>query len=87
MGRRPHARLRRAHATAVGTEFVGTSISSDGNGAEASEDRRGYTVLDLTASELAATFRAVPFVSAPDAPIGTAARFVVTDGVPGAQPG
>jgi alkaline phosphatase D len=91
-------------APVVGTEFIGTSISSDGDGAEASEDgiaafangrnphihfhhyRRGYTTLDITPTQLTATYRAIPFVSAPDAPINTAARFTVADGEPGAHP-
>jgi alkaline phosphatase D len=82
----------------VGTELVGTSISSggDGNdstGAEAMalnpnitfySNRRGYVRCTLTPSSLTSDFRTLPYVSRPDAPIQTRASFVVEDGRPGA---
>jgi alkaline phosphatase D len=88
----------------VASEFVGTSISSDGDGAEASEDgqlvaangrnphvifhnyRRGYCTCEVGRRELRTTFKIVPFVSAPGAPLTALASFVVEDGQPAAQP-
>ncbi|WP_059013128.1 alkaline phosphatase D family protein [Streptomyces specialis] len=48
--------------------------------------QRGYTVLRLTAGELRADYRVVPYVTRPGAPVTTAARFVVERDRPGAQP-
>ncbi|MEO8256183.1 MAG: alkaline phosphatase D family protein [Acidobacteriota bacterium] len=85
----------------VGTEFVGTSISSGGDG----EDRpaamepvlarnafvrffnsqRGYVSCELTSSLLRAELRVLDYVSRPGAPRRTRAVFVVEDGRCGAQ--
>ncbi len=86
----------------VATEFVGTSITSAGDGSDMSplmkaivsenpcvrfaNDQRGYVRFDLKPKELRADFRVVEFVSRPDAPIRTRASFVVEDGQPGAKP-
>lgn len=80
----------------VGTEFVATSITSTGDGAESTpaaeaivaknshikffNDRRGYTLHEATPTKMTAHFRAVPFVSKPDAPLETKASFVVEAG-------
>jgi alkaline phosphatase D len=83
----------------VGTEFVGTSISSGGDGnVSTGEDimvtnphikffsaRRGYVRITATPATLHADYRVVPFVSRPGAPIETRASFVVENGKPGAQ--
>lgn len=86
---------------AVGTEFVGTSISSAGDGT-AMPDRlktvmannpfikfyngqRGYVSCDVTPSRMTAKYQGVDFVSKPGAPLATRATFVVEDGKPGAQ--
>jgi alkaline phosphatase D len=82
----------------VATEFVGTSISSGGNGSETvrEQDRmmsenpyvkfhnseRGYVALELTANQCQASFQTVPYVDRPDAPLNTRARFVVERGQP-----
>ncbi len=87
----------------VGAEFVGTSLSSGGDGGDGTEreaefradnphlhffnGQRGYVRCSVTADRLTADFRVVPFVTRPDAPIGTRATFVVEDGRPGAQAG
>lgn len=81
---------------AVAAEFVATSISSGGDGAElpnrAAEflaanphlaflhGRRGYTRLDLTPHRLEARFIALPHVSRPGAGAATVARFVLEAG-------
>ena len=86
----------------VATEFVGTSISSTGDGSEMSplmeamvsenecvrfaNNHRGYVRFDLSPKELRADFRVVEYVSRPGAPIKTRASFVVEDGRPGAKP-
>jgi len=86
----------------VATEFVGTSITSAGDGSDMSatmkamvsenecvrfaNDQRGYVRFDLTPKELRADFRVVEYVSKPGAPIKTRASFVVEDGHPGAKP-
>ena len=86
----------------VATEFVGTSITSGGDGSDMSplmkamvsenpcvrfaNDQRGYVRFALTPKELRADFRVVEFVSRPDAAIRTRASFAVEDGQPGAKP-
>lgn len=85
----------------IGSEFVGTSISSGGDGVDFPSNgavllaenphikfvntQRGYVVCDITRREWRTTYRVVPFVTTPDAPISTRASFVVRDGVPGVQ--
>lgn len=86
----------------VGTEFVGTSISStDVVGARADyglavlrenphinyfNNQRGYVRCDLTPERWRADYRIVPYVTRRGAPVETAASFVVEDGMAGAQP-
>ena len=86
----------------VATEFVGTSITSAGDGSDISplmqsivaenpcvrfaNNHRGYVRFDLKANELRADFRVVEYVSRPGADIRTRASFVVEDGRPGARP-
>jgi alkaline phosphatase D len=85
----------------VATEFVGTSITSAGDGSDISatmkamisenegvrfcNDQRGYVRFELTARELRADFRVVDYVTRTGSPIRTRASFVVVDGKPGAQ--
>ena len=90
-----------ASSSAVGTEFVGTSITSGGDGDDlpGSEmralnphvkffnSRRGYVRATITPSLWTSDYRVLPYVSRPDAPIETRASFVVESGRPGAQPG
>ncbi|NIK54700.1 alkaline phosphatase D family protein [Kribbella shirazensis] len=86
----------------VGTELVGTSISSGRDGADmlpVGENylranphmkfcnfQRGYNRVTVTPDRLVTDFRVVPYVSRPDAPISTRASFVVENGRPGADP-
>ena len=83
---------------AIATEFTATSITSTGDGSEVTNataevlrrnphiayfnNRRGYTLHEATASRMTATFRAVPFVTRPDAPREDRGRFVVEAGRP-----
>ena len=85
----------------IGSEFVGTSISSDGDGHDRDEgwaqaiaesphikyqsSRRGYIRCQLTNQELRADMRILPYVSHPGAPVTTGASFVIEDGHPGLQ--
>jgi len=85
----------------VATEFVGTSITSTGDGADqmpgyqvaASEnewirfynDQRGYVTCEITPKQMRTDFKVLDFVTRPGSPIHTRASFVVEDGVPGAK--
>jgi alkaline phosphatase D len=85
----------------LGTEFVGTSITSGGDGADTNpraqgiiaqnphlkffNGQRGYTRCVLTPESFRADYRVLPFVSRRGAPIYTRASFEVADGQPGAQ--
>ncbi len=85
----------------VGTELVGTAMSSGGNGGNvipeyeraASQNRfvqwynsnRGYVSCELTPSVWTTRFRVTPFVDRPDSPVETAATYVIENGVPGAK--
>ena len=85
----------------VGTEFVGTSLSSGGDGADTTtrgleivdanrhlkfyNKQRGYVRCTVTPDRWRADCRVVPFVSRPGAPISTRASFVVENGVPGVK--
>jgi len=92
---------RQPDTPVVATEFVGTSISSEGDGVAAPVDRdsimaenpgvrfynreRGYVRCTVTPDAWRSDFRVVPFVTRPGAPISTRASFVVEAGQPGAQ--
>ncbi|GGQ78206.1 alkaline phosphatase D family protein [Kitasatospora griseola] len=86
----------------VGVEFVGTSISSDGDGAahpsnwatltaanphmKFYDGRRGYTVVTLDRHQARADYRAVSHITRPDGTLLTAASFVTEAGNPGVKP-
>ncbi|MDR1990668.1 MAG: alkaline phosphatase D family protein [Acidobacteriaceae bacterium] len=85
----------------IGTELVGTSISSGGDGVDFPDSmrdvmrenpfvrffnsQRGYVRCEVTPDALVADFRVVPYVEQPGAPISTRARFVVENGRAGAE--
>jgi alkaline phosphatase D len=87
-------------AAVIATEFVGTSISSGGNGNDITDtfrailaenphvrfynNQRGYVRCELTPERWLTEYRVVPFVSTEGAPISTRAAFVVEDGRAGA---
>lgn len=85
----------------VGSEFVGTSISTGGNGSDTTQggqeqmeenphikfynQQRGYVRCTLTPDQYRADYRVVPHVTEPGAPIYTRASFAVEAGNPGIQ--
>ena len=84
----------------VGTELLGTSISSDGDPFVEQtlftppaknpqlrffDNHRGYVRCTLERTRLTADFRAVSTVRQPTATVSTTATFVVDDSVPGAH--
>lgn len=85
----------------IGTEFMGTSITSGGDGYEINDmgyklmrenphikyynGRRGYVRCRLTPEEMRTEFKLLPFISRPDAPIHTDATYVVKNGIAGAE--
>jgi alkaline phosphatase D len=85
----------------IGTEFVGTSISSGGDGSDTNanteailaenphikffNNRRGYVRCELTPQHWQSDYRTVAAVTTLDAAITTRASFVVENGRPGAQ--
>jgi alkaline phosphatase D len=86
---------------AVATEFVGTSISSGGDGTakpaklegilaenpfvKFHNTQRGYVRCEVTPQQWKTDFQIVPFVTKPGAPLETAASFLVEAGRAGAQ--
>lgn len=90
-------------ASPVATEFVGTSITSGGDGAEKRKDtdgvladnpfvkfynaERGYVRCEVTPQEWRSDFRVVPTVSKAESECLTRASFVVENGRPGAKEG
>lgn len=85
----------------VATEFVGTSITSGGDGSQTRKDtagvlaenpfvkfyssERGYVSCEVTPKEWKSHYRAVEYVTRPGAPPVTRKTFVVESGRPGAQ--
>ncbi|MCW3840677.1 alkaline phosphatase D family protein [Micromonospora yasonensis] len=84
----------------VGTQFIGTSITStgDGPGSQATKDGwlkypwvkyadgyRGYLRTVITPTGLYSTQRDVQFVTQPNAPVWDAQRFYIAAGKPGVQ--
>ena len=89
------------NAPVVGTEFVGTSISSGGDGVDTQDStaamllenpwvkffnaQRGYVRCAVTADQCVADYLVLDYVTQPGSPISTRASFVVESGRPGAQ--
>jgi alkaline phosphatase D len=85
----------------IGSELVGTSISSGGDGTDQGipeqlaenphikyhNRQRGYVRCQLTPSTWTADFKVVEYVTVPGAPIRTDATFLVEPGSPGLQRG
>ncbi|OAH12680.1 alkaline phosphatase D family protein [Streptomyces jeddahensis] len=85
----------------VGSEFVGTSLTSGGDGADMTpqgeqflaanphmklfNSQRGYVRVHVDRERWTSDFRVLPYVTRPGAPISTRASVVVEDGVPGVQ--
>lgn len=91
-----HQEAQNVKSPCVAAEFVGTSISSGGDGIETNEradavltanpqvryfnGRRGYVRCDVTAKSWRSDFRAVDYVTKPGSPLRTKASFVVEPG-------
>lgn len=89
------------NSATLGTEFIGTSITSGGNGSDTNantesiltenphikffNNQRGYVRCELTPARWQSDYRVVTAVTTPEAPITTRASFVVENGKPGAQ--
>jgi alkaline phosphatase D len=85
----------------IATEFIGTSISSGGDGFDRWRQlqnyettvpnmkyhnaRRGYVRCELTRDRWTSDYRQVPFVTRPGAPVETVATYVTENGKPGAE--
>lgn len=88
-------------AAPVATEFVGTAVTSGGNGTQKGKDtdgvladnpfvkfynaERGYVRCEVTPQEWKTDFRVVPIVSEPESPCLTRATFVTENGRAGAE--
>jgi alkaline phosphatase D len=88
-----------AESATIGSEFVGTSITSGGDGVDQQpttpeilaenphlkfyNGQRGYVSCDITPEQWRSDYRVVPYVSRPGAPVETRASFVVEAGQPG----
>ena len=86
----------------LATEFVGTSITSGGDGVDSDHEgetvlqenphirfynnQRGYVRCELTPDRWQADYRVLEYVQREGAPVSTRASFVVENGSPGAQP-
>ncbi|MCS7026706.1 MAG: alkaline phosphatase D family protein [Bryobacteraceae bacterium] len=96
-----HCDPERPESPVVGAEFVGTSISSTGDGVDFPESireilsenphvrffnaQRGYVRCSVKPSLWQADYRVVSMVTKPGAPIHTRASFVVEHGKPGLE--
>ncbi|UVI27747.1 alkaline phosphatase D family protein [Paenibacillus spongiae] len=83
----------------LGAEFVGTSITSGGDGFDIKDDQkailaenphikfynsqRGYVLCTATHESFQADYKVVPYVTRPGAPVTTRASFLMEKGVPG----
>ena len=102
LGQRPEGRLPATRSRrSIATEFVGTSITSGGDGVELPERlngvmaenpfvkfhnaQRGYVSCSVTPQRWQTDYQVVDFVTKKDAPRRTRASFVVADGRPGAE--
>ncbi len=94
-----HADFTRPDRPVVAAELVTTSISSGGDGTETPgenatklnphvkwhSNRRGYITCVVDPDSWTAEYRTVPFITRPDAPIETPARYRLTRGRPGVE--
>jgi alkaline phosphatase D len=95
-----HADPERPESPVVGTELVGTSITTGGDGRDVHEEtdgmnarnphvrfydeRRGYVTCELSEERMTVRFRVVPLITEPGGPVQTRATFLVENGRPGA---
>jgi len=97
-----HGGFAREDLPTIAAEFVGTSITSGGDGSGRSfvndaqraenphlkwqNNRRGYIVCRFDADACQAEYRTVPYVSKPGAPVETPTKWRVEHGRPGITP-
>ncbi|HEY9229475.1 MAG TPA: alkaline phosphatase D family protein [Gemmatimonadaceae bacterium] len=97
-----HSGFDRPDRPTVAAEFVGTSITSGGDGQDQSprttaalaenphvkwqNSRRGYVVCAVDTKAWNAEYRTIPFVRMPDAPLAEPKKFRVEHGRPGITP-
>lgn len=93
-----HERIGDPASRVVATELVTSSISSGGDGSDSRDEieavlpdnphiryfsnRRGYLRTRITADQVRADFRIVPYVSRPGAAVQTGATFAIADRTP-----
>jgi alkaline phosphatase D len=94
-----HSDFSRPDRPTVAAEFVGTSITSGGDGSPTPRNdpiannphvkwfaaQRGYFTCSVESGSWTADYHTVPFVSKPDAPLLTPTRWRVTHGRPGIE--
>jgi alkaline phosphatase D len=96
-----HDGFSRPDKRVVAAEFVGTSISSGGDGSDVNRatgpvgaenphvkwqnSRRGYITCNVTPDAWTTEYRVVPFITRPDAPLQTPTRWRVTRTRPGIE--
>jgi alkaline phosphatase D len=92
--------FQREGSLSVGTEFVGTSVTSTGDGSEKRENtdkvlsrnpfvkffnsERGYVRCEVTPATWRSDYRTVPYVSRPGAACNTRASYLIENGRPDA---
>ena len=92
---------RDSNQAVVATEFVGTSITSGGNGQAVSpfhdilksrnpglkyfNNQRGYVICTVTPETWRSDYRVMESVTSPQSKVSTAASFVIENGKPGAS--
>lgn len=97
-----HARFDRPDSPVIATEFVGTSITSGGDGQEQPErvtqalsgnphlhwqnSRRGYVRCRVTPQDWVTEYRTLDYVTRPNAPLATPTRWRCEAGRPGVEP-
>lgn len=94
--------FERPETPLLGSEFVCTSVTSNGDGSGSTNpgrlvwdenphtkyysDRRGYVHCTVSRDQWVTDYRVVDYVRRPDAPIRTDRSFVIEAGVPGVRP-
>jgi len=96
-----HLEIANVKSPIVATEFVGTSVSTTGDGSDIPpalkaiveenesvrfcNDQRGYVRCEVEKGHMRTDYRVVDYVTRPGSPIKTRASFVVENGKAGAQ--
>ncbi|MFD0852328.1 alkaline phosphatase D family protein, partial [Actinomadura adrarensis] len=97
------ADFERPDSPTVASEFVATSVTSGGDGADIDDlgrtflaanphmkffsAQRGYIRVNVDKDRWKGDFRVLPYVTRPGAPVSTRATYIVEDRKPGVQQG